>query len=414
MYKRFNKFIALSIFSLSFINFSLINYAIEKPIQPTGNITNEQIIAYNQQVDKYNKQIDEEYTKKLTEIQQQNKEIEQYNQQIIDNAGGIEQLQAQYEAFYAQYQKDLEIEQKILATGRYNSVEEYNAAIDVYYNIPANTSVEKNTDTSAIFSIDNSYSIAAAEDTSDETDTEPIPAVNVNIKHNFVGYTTYSTSIVIKETDIITFYPAGAQLTPTQPGYASFYMHSDDTYSMGYWELTDAILECTANNSSSGWQNGNTHTVSYNQGKLHPSDSTDVYMTYNYNWHPLETKPTYNIPQEPTCPLKYPIPEPEKEPYLSHMDLISEPEKPQPSNEEPKLEPESVQEQLQEETIINVESIESNTDPIVVVETGTPVPRTAATSDAHYKYQLERISIILACLSVLILIIVFSKDPHEK
>ncbi len=314
------------------------------PVEPTkpeieGELDNDKIRQYNQeaenynqQVDDYNKAVDEEYEQALIDTEKKNEEIEQNNQEQLARAAEVEsenaQLQAQYEEELTQYNKDLVIEGKILALG-YSSVEQYNATM-IKANNEANASVGKNSDENAVFSMANSYVIEEAEIKSGN-------AVPVHIEHLFPEVNLYYTEdFEIDENDIITFYSAAVQLESTEPGYASFYMNTDESHLMGFWSQY-SICEAAANFSEYIINCGASHRVSFKDGALHPSDIPEIYMTYNYLWYPLKNNyKTYNVPKEPTLNLIDFTPNimeklaaPSKRSYLDHislMDLLAEPE----------------------------------------------------------------------------------------
>lgn len=347
--------------------------AASAPVEPTkpeieGELDNDKIRQYNQeaenynqQVDDYNKAIDEEYEQALIDTEKRNEEIEANNQAELEKAKEVQQenerLQAQYEEALVQYEKDLAMEEKIKAAG-YDSVEQYNERINNAYNIPAKTSIEENAKEENIFEITESYDVQQAETASGNS-------VKVYLNHVFLHATLeedysysyeeqfrYSYDFEIDENDIITFYAAGVQLKPTAPGWCAFYMNSDESHSIGYWSQAWSDFENTANNTSYGWNCGDTHTSTFKDGKLYPSDSTDTYMTYYYKWNPLKTAKTYNVPVEPTLNLVEYTPNileklaaPSKRSYLSHislMDLLAEPEIIPTPDPEPVVDPEPV------------------------------------------------------------------------
>ncbi|SEF77170.1 hypothetical protein SAMN02910276_01016 [Butyrivibrio sp. Su6] len=328
------------------------------PVEPTkpeieGELDNDKIRQYNQeaenynqQVDDYNKAVDEEYEQALIDTEKKNEEIEQNNQEQLARAAEVEsenaQLQAQYEEELTQYNKDLVIEGKILALG-YSSVEQYNATM-IKANNEANASVPKNSDENAVFSMANSYVIEEAEIKSGN-------AVPVHIEHLFPEVNLYYTEdFEIDENDIITFYSAAVQLESTEPGYASFYMNTDESHLMGFWSQY-SICEAAANFSEYIINCGASHRVSFKDGTLYPSDIPEIYMTYNYLWYPLKNNyKTYNVPKEPTLNLIDFTPNimeklaaPSKRSYLDHislMDLLAEPEIEVTPEPEPEVIPE--------------------------------------------------------------------------
>ncbi len=325
-----------------------------KPEEPTGDINNDMIRQYNseaenynQQVDEYNSAVDAEYEQAVIDTEKRNEEIENNNQAELEKAEEIQQenerLKAQYEEDLVQYEKDLAMEERIKAVG-YSSVEQYNNTINTYYNNPANTSVEKNADENAVFSIGNSYTIEEAAEKSGNT-------VKIHVEHNFseIGL-FYSEDFEIDENDVITFNSAGAQLETTNPGYACFYMNTDEDHSMGYWMSAGSILMDNAVTSSWSWNSGDSHTLTYKDGTNHVGDITDIDMIYDYAWMPLKVYKTYNTPVEPTLNLIDYTPNileklaaPSKRSYLSYislMDLLAEPEITPTPDPEPTVTPE--------------------------------------------------------------------------
>ena len=335
--------------------------AASAPVEPTkpeieGELDNDKIRQYNQeaenynqQVDEYNKAVDEEYEQALIDTEKKNEEIEQNNQEQLARAAEVEseneQLQAQYEEDLAQYEKDLAMEERIKAVG-YTSVEQYNNTINTYYNNPAKASVEKNADENAVFAIGSSYTIEEAAEKSGNM-------VKIHVEHNFseIGL-FYSEDFEIDENDTITFNSAGAQLETTDPGYACFYMNTDEDHSMGYWMSAGSILMDNAVTTSWDWNCGDSHTLTYKDGKNHVNDITDIDMIYDYAWMPLKVYKTYNVPVEPTLNLVEYTPNileklaaPSKRSYLSHislMDLLAEPEIIPTPDPEPVVDPEPV------------------------------------------------------------------------
>ena len=237
------------------------------------------------------------------------------------------------------------MEERIKAVG-YTSVEQYNNTINTYYNNPAKASVEKNADENAVFAIGSSYTIEEAAEKSGNM-------VKIHVEHNFseIGI-SYSEDFEIDENDTITFNSAGAQLETTTPGYACFYMNTDEDHSMGYWMSAGSILMDNAVTTSWDWNCGDSHTLTYKDGKNHVNDITDIDMIYDYAWMPLKVYKTYNVPVEPTLNLVEYTPNileklaaPSKRSYLSHislMDLLAEPEIIPTPDPEPVVDPEPV------------------------------------------------------------------------
>lgn len=435
MKNRIKKLITLGVLSITLTSNFFVSYAIDKPVKPEKPIEkvtnkkikqyNTEVDIYNEAVDAYNQAIDAEYEAAVAETAQKNAEIEQHNQEEEAKAVTIAEqnaaIQEQYNKDLEQYNKDKAIEDKIIAAG-YESVEAYNDMIENKYNAQANYSVEANSSASS-FSIDNSYTIESSEEPSENT-------FHVYIEHEFDG-NSFSTELDINENDTITFYAAGAQFEPTEPGYCTFYMNTDDEHTMGYWMLTySECLENAVNYSNGEWNNGDVHRISFNEGTVREGDTTDVDMIYHYTWIPLQIYPTYNIPVEPTLNLIEftpdildKLPDPVKGEYLEHleyMDLIKE--KPEPEPEEP------------EEQEPPKEDIPDEPTPTVSTPTPTPEPTSptevlgATRSETSEKQVLgarraatgdptdivKRYTFIIGCIGLIGLIIVVDISRKKK
>lgn len=460
---RINKSIVLGIVSIPLITHGFYCHAETQLVKPTepvieGEITNEKITVYNQQVDEYNSKVDEynsnvdkKYEEDLALVKQQNIEIDAHNAEEQSKVKQIEasnaQKQAEYDAAYAQYQKDKEIEAKILAKG-FESVQAYNDYINNYNSI-IDLATEKNAAATS-FDISKTYSIEQGqsdESQTESTDEPDLPqTIEVTVVHNFdeIGV-SYSDEFEIRKNDIITFYSVATQLEQTQPGYATFYLGIGDK-SEGYWMQGSSELQTNAVYcDSSGWNCGDTHVVSYKDGVNHYGDDTHIYMTYNYSWVTLSRYPTYNIPQEPVLELDSYTPNflnhidnPIRKEYLSylnHMDPLPENEptpEPEPGNDsippipdpgdDPMSEPDNgeffTEEEEEDDNEINSDSDEINKNEEIDEEetseekkeeianpapTFTPAPaqaRSPETGDATKKLAL-RVSLLGFCLVLL-------------
>ena len=71
---------------------------------------------------------------------------------------------------------------------------------------------------------------------------------------------------------------------------------------MGYWMEAYSSVGSNARYNQSGWNCGDTHEISYKDGKNHASDKEEIVVEYNYMWNPLKVYKTYNTPNEPTAP----------------------------------------------------------------------------------------------------------------
>ena len=339
----------------------------DKPDQPQGDVTNEQIENYNKEVDNYNqqvddynkqaedynKQIDEQYNEDAATAASQNEIIDAYNKSEDEKAEQIkkdnEQAQSDYDKKYEQYEKDKakydKIENQIVNDLHYKSVDEYNTAINDYYNTPAKEGLEKNTKEENTFSIEDSYSVES--DSATEGSTEEKKKYNVQIKHNFEGYDSYETSFQIEEDDILTLKPAGALLdTFSNRFHVGFFAKTDNDHLSGYWRNSGDTLYSLCNYLEKSWDNGTVYKLSYKSGQRVSGD-TDITMTYTYAWQALTQHATYTKPEEPKLELqeeytpKYQerISEPEKKSYadiLNHLDKM--PLKEEVKTEDPKLE----------------------------------------------------------------------------
>ena len=167
--------------------------------------------------------------------------------------------------------------------------------INKNYNEPAKKSVEANANAKKL-GISDTYELQEAEVKSGRK-------IKVRIEHNF--YNTdinYYEEFEIDANDIITVKALSAPAENTNPGYASFYYNTDDAHSMGYWMESDSYVATNANINDYGWECGDTHTISFKDGKKHAFDIEDIEVVYNYMWMPLQTYRTYNVPKAPTAP----------------------------------------------------------------------------------------------------------------
>ena len=286
--------------------------------------------AEQKKADEYNAQVDSDYEKavaaereRIEQIKAENEKIRQHNadedQKVSDTAAlnkeeeariaqinqereerylkDVEQYNAdkeQYDKDYAQYQTDTIMEQRIKAAG-YASVEQYNALINQYYNEPAKKANEKNASAKEI-SVSDTYTVKEAAEKSGNK-------ITVRIEHHFAGTDLeYVEEFEIDANDVITVSPVSSAAETTSPGYAQFYYKTDDQHQTGYWWETDSYVATNANYNKSGWNCGDTHEISFKDGKRHAYDEEDITVVYNYAWNPLRTAKTYNVPNEPTEP----------------------------------------------------------------------------------------------------------------
>ena len=221
----------------------------------------------------------------------QNKETEEHNARVDKYNADL----AQYEKDLAQYEYDRKIEAQILKLG-YGSVQQYNDAIDRAYNTPAKKSVEKNASAEKV-TVKDTYTVQEAAEKSGRM-------VTVHIEHNFqdIGL-SYTEDFEIDANDVISFSPLCAVCESTSPGYATFYYNTDDQHQMGYWMEAYSSVGSNARYSQSDWNCGDTHEISYKDGKNHAFDKEEIVVEYNYMWNPLKIYKTYNTPVEPTAPV---------------------------------------------------------------------------------------------------------------
>lgn len=259
---------------------------------------NQQIDQYNaaekDRIDKFNRE--EAAKEKVSQearaaAEAENENIRAHNANVAKYKLDMEQ----YQADLAQYEYDSRIEAQILNLG-YGSVEQYNAAIDKAYNAPAKKSVEKNASAEKV-SVKDTYAIQEAA-------VKSGIKVTVHIEHNFQGIDlSYVEDFEIDANDIIKVNPISAVRESTSPGYATFYYNTDDQHQMGYWMEAYSSVGSNARHSEYGWNCGDTHEISYKDGKNHASDKEEIVVEYNYMWNPLKVYKTYNTPVEPTAPV---------------------------------------------------------------------------------------------------------------
>ena len=264
-----------------------------------------------QAADEENQRIDEENAAEKARVDQVNKEeadkekasqearsaAEAANREAEEHNAKVDKYNAdmeQYLADLAKYEYDRKIEAQILNLG-YGSVEQYNAAIDRAYNTPAKKSVEKNASAKEI-SVSDTYTVQEAAEKSGVK-------VTVHIEHNFQDIDlSYTEDFEIDANDIITVKPICTIGEQTSPGYATFYYNTDEQHQMGYWMEAYSSVGSNAKYSNYDWNCGDTHEISYKDGKNHASDKEEIVVEYNYMWNPLKVYKTYNTPVEPTMP----------------------------------------------------------------------------------------------------------------
>ena len=269
------------------------NAQAQKAADEENRKIDEENAAEKARVDQVNKEEDEKAAasqKARAEAEAQNKEAEEHNAKVDKYNADLKQ----YEKDLAQYEYDRKIEAQILNLG-YGSVEQYNAAIDRAYNTPAKKSVEKNA-TAPKISVQDTYTLTEAAEKSGVK-------VTVHIEHNFqdIGL-SYTEDFEIDANDVIKVNPISAICESTSPGYATFYYNTDDQHQMGYWMEAYSSVGSNAKHNQYGWNCGDTHEISYKDGKNHASDKEEIVVEYNYMWNPLKVYKTYNTPKEPVAP----------------------------------------------------------------------------------------------------------------
>ena len=457
---------------------------------------NNQVDIYNEAVANYNLSVDAEYDNAVQEAAKANeavaahnaaeeqrvKEAEARNAQAIkdaeeqnakideENAAGQKAAEEAVEAQYAsdvaqyeadveqynkdltQYNKDLNIESQILGLG-YASVEQYNEKINKAYNEPAKKSVEANANAKKL-GISDTYDLQEAEVKSGRK-------IKVRIEHNFYGTDiNYYEEFEIDANDIITVKALSAPAENTNPGYAAFYYNTDNAHSMGYWMESDSYVGTNANINDYGWDCGDTHTISFKDGKKHAFDIEDIEVIYNYMWMPLKTYKTYNVPKAPTAPTAPVkgevsfekaahveaqlenteadiwdfVAEPVKRAYLellSHMDLFQVPEAPKAEDTAENTTPEIAPIAENTATANNAEeafapaltelaSIDENAAPLAAKEEAAEAT-TVITDDATPKAEadgfwalINLIAAILTALMSIVLAVLGLKKKNEE
>ena len=269
------------------------NAQAQKAADEENRKIDEENAAEKERVDQVNKAEEE----KAKASEQAKAEAEAQNEETTAHNAKVEKYNAdmkKYEADLAQYEYDRKIEAQILNLG-YGSVEQYNAAIDRAYNTPAKKSVEKNAAAEKV-TVKDTYTVKEAAEKSGRM-------VTVHIEHNFqdIGL-SYSEDFEIDANDVIKVSPISSICESTSPGYATFYYNTDDQHQMGYWMEAYSSVGSNARYHDSGWDCGDTHTLSYKDGKNHANDKEEIVVEYNYMWNPLKVYKTYNTPVAPTAP----------------------------------------------------------------------------------------------------------------
>lgn len=430
----------------------------DKPNQPQGDVTNEQIENYNKEVDNYNqqvdgynkqaedynKQIDEQYNEDAATAASQNEIIDAHNKSEDEKAQKIKDdnaaAQAKYDKEYEQYEKDKtkydKIENQIINDLHYKSVDEYNTAINDYYNTPAKEGLEKNAKEENTFSIEDSYSVESSSDSATECSTEEKKKYNVQIKHNFEGYDSYETSFQIEEDDILTLKPAGVLLdTFSNRFHVGFFAKTDNDHLSGYWRNSGDTLYSLCTFLEKSWDNGTVYKLSYKDGQRVYGD-TDITMIYTYAWQALTQQITYTKPEAPTLELKEEytpeykdkIPTPEKKAYiatltyLDKMPLIETEVKIEtPKVEEPKETREKNKAERKHEDKVAETPVTISEDPIeykviepVIVEDEPTPPASSMLPQTGDTNAIIKILIVIACVALGVWFILIGIENLKK
>ena len=123
--------------------------------------------------------------------------------------------------------------------------------------------------------------------------------IKVTIEHNFDGTdVSYKEEFEIDANDIIKVMPISSIGEMTSYGYG-FHYNLDSAHKMGFWYEGWSSVGTNANYNISGWDNGDTHEISFKDGKKRVWDIEDIVIEYNYMWNPLKIYKTYNTPTAP-------------------------------------------------------------------------------------------------------------------
>ncbi len=258
-----------------------------------NRIIDEENAKEKESVDQHNKSEDEkaEASKAAAEAaKKQNEEAEKHNAEVDKYNADMKQ----YYKDLDQYSTDLAYEKKIQDRYGY-TVEQYNNWVERDYNGPARKSVEKNASAKEI-KVSDTYTVTEAAEKSGVK-------VKVYIEHNFQDVNlSYTEEFEIDANDIIKVTPMTTVGESTSPGYATLYYNTDDQHKMGYWMEAYSSVGSNAKYNNYGWDCGDTHEISYKDGKNHASDKEEIYVEYYYMWNQLREYSLFNIPVEPTMP----------------------------------------------------------------------------------------------------------------
>ena len=309
---------------------------------------NNEAKEYNKKADEYNAAVDKEYEQAVKDIDEANaKEKERVDQVNAEKQEAYEKEMAQYEKDKEQYEKDKEYEARILADPRYDSIEQYNQVVTDYntkvdtyngqvsnfnkaYGITdeaANNSSTRNANAPKV-NIKDTYTIIEAENKSGRK-------IPVHIEHIFPGTdVSYTIDFEIDANDTIILRGIAPKTDVPLEGSCYFFYNTDANHSVGMWaNAYSKLLTNKAPLVEYGWENGDTHTISYaNSPDSYIRKFDDISITYEYQWIKLYQQRDHvelaNTPIEPILPtldletftsLSYP----EKRAYLTSLSMLS-------------------------------------------------------------------------------------------
>ncbi len=323
---------------------SVENYHDNDKIEKYNNEAKE----YNKKADEYNAAVDKEYEQAVKDIDEANaKEKERVDQVNVEKQEAYEKEMVQYEKDEEQYKKDKEYEERILADPRYDSIEQYNEVVTDYnnrvdtynsqvsnvnkaYGITddvANNSPQRNANAPKV-KIEDTYTIIEAENKSGRK-------IPVHIEHIFPGTDiTYVIDFEIDANDTIILRGIAPNTDVPLEDSCYFFYNTDANHSIGMWSNAFSTLYTnTTATKSQGWENGDTHTITYaNSTNEYLQQFDDITIIYEYQWIKLYQQRDHvelaNTPIEPILPtldletfvsLSYP----EKKAYLNSLSMLS-------------------------------------------------------------------------------------------
>lgn len=293
----------------------------------------EAIKAENEQIRQHNAEEDQKVadTEAANKAEKERVDTENAEREskYLEDVAKYEADMDQYNSDYEQYEADKAMEEKILAAKdaegnqRYHSVEEYNEVVKNY-----NAQVERYN--SQVDNINKIYGVTdeqvnnapsrnknalelSVSDTYEiiKGDTESGRKIPVHIIHTFYGTDiTYEEEFEIDANDTIIMRGMASPGDALDEQTCYFFYNTDDSHSLGMWSnASSTLMEYPTADVETGWENGDTHTVSYkNSTNEYSWNFEDIYMEYNYFWTPLYQKRSLyeyaNVPNEPTKPTE--------------------------------------------------------------------------------------------------------------